>query len=349
MIKSQIPSVSVIIACRNEAEHIQECLECLLKQDYPADKVEIIIADGMSDDGTRGILDSFQKSLGNIKVLDNPNRITSSGLNLAIGQSRGEVIIRIDAHSEYENTYISRCIDGLRASWADNVGGPWRAQGVGYIGRAVAAAFNSIFAIGGGRAHRLNYEGPVDTVYLGCWPSASFEKYGLFDEELVRNQDDEHNLRIVRGGGVVWQSPKIKSFYRPRNTLRELFRQYIQYGYWKVRVIRKHHLPASVRHVIPGLFLLILFLLLLFGLIYPGALWIFFTLLGIYAIFSLLFSIESAHRGGWDILPVMPIIFGCYHFGYGYGFIRGVLDFVIFQRKPKPEWAALTRDSKKIV
>src|SRR5262249_25260654 len=132
----------------------------------------------------------------------------------------------------------------------------WVARGDRYVSRAIAAAFRSPFSAGGANSHDPRHEGPVDSVYLGCWRRDVFSRVGLFDEELVRNQDDEWNLRLIRSGGTIWQSPRIRSWYRPRASLAALFQQYRQYGYWKVRVIQKHRRPASPRHLVPVLFLL---------------------------------------------------------------------------------------------
>src|SRR4029453_11974231 len=132
----------------------------------------------------------------------------------------------------------------LRETDADNVGGPAHTKGIGYLQSAICAAYHSPFAVGGARFHQVDYEGDVDTVTYGCWPRKVFDQIGFFDEEFIRNQDDEFNLRLTRMGGKLWQSPRIKSWYRPRNSLRSLFRQYMQYGYWKVRVIQKHKIPA---------------------------------------------------------------------------------------------------------
>ena len=157
----------------------------------------------------------------------------------------------------------------LQETGADNVGGPWVARGKGKVGMAIAAAFESPFSCGGARGHDPKYSGPVDTVYLGCWRREIFDRIGLFDEELVRNQDDEFNLRLVRSGGKVWQSVAIKSCYHPRESLRHLFKQYVQYGYWKARVLKKHRLPASVRHLVPSIFVLTLAHLPLISLVWP--------------------------------------------------------------------------------
>ena len=215
----------------------------------------MIVADGMSDDGTRAILEQFAKTEPRLKIVDNPNRIVSTGLNAALAVARGKVIIRMDAHTEFARDYVRSCLEVLEATGADNVGGPWVAKGSGQVGRAIAAAFQSPFAMGGARGHDPSYEGTVDTVYLGCWPRRVFDQIGLFDEELVRNQDDEFNLRLTEHGGRIYQSPRIRSWYTPRNSLRALLNQYKQYGYWKVRVIRKHQKPASIRHLVPAAFM----------------------------------------------------------------------------------------------
>jgi succinoglycan biosynthesis protein ExoA len=196
-------------------------------------------------------------------VIDNPGRIVSTGLNSAIKAARGEIVVRMDAHTEYAPDYVQQCVAVLQETGADNVGGPARTRAETYLEKAVAAAYHSRFAVGGARFHDVNYEGWVDTVTYGCWRREAFDRFGYFDEELVRNQDDEHNLRIIRDGGKIWQSPKIRSWYRPRGSLSALFKQYMQYGYWKVRVIQKHKLPASWRHLVPGAFVLALLVLIL--------------------------------------------------------------------------------------
>src|SRR5437867_3445709 len=239
------PAVSIVVPCRNERDHIEEVLQSILAQEVPSGGFEVIVADGLSDDGTRAILIRMAGEDSRLSIVDNPSAIVSTAFNAAIRVARGEIIIRMDAHTNYAADYVSQCVQLLSETAADNVGGPWIAKGKGRIGQAIAAAFQSSFANGGARAHNPNYSGPVDTVYLGCWRREIFDRIGFFDEELVRNQDDEFNLRLSRAGGLIWQSPRIKSWYRPRASLRSLWRQYVQYGYWKVRVIQKHCLPAS--------------------------------------------------------------------------------------------------------
>ncbi len=338
-----MPAVSVVIPCRNERDHIEACLRSVLAQEPPEGGFEVIVADGMSDDGTRAVLDRFAEEDQRLRIIDNPGRIVSTGLNAAIEAARETIIIRMDAHTEYAPDYIRQCVSVLQETGADNVGGPWVAKGKGYVSQAIAAAFQSPFAVGGARGHNPDYEGVVDTVHLGCWPRKVFERVGVFDEELVRNQDDEFNLRLTRAGGKIWQSPRIKSWYRPRGSLKALWWQYAQYGYWKVRVMQKHKIPASVRHLVPGGFVLSLILLPILSLWWPLAIWMWLGMVGLYGVCNIVASLLTAARQGWILFPLLPLVFACYHFAYGYGFLRGVIDFVILRRGPKRAYTELTR------
>ena len=344
----QAPKIAtIIVPCRNEADHIDRFLDCLFQQKLPGGtEIEVLIADGGSDDGTRERIELHRQRRPEIRVIDNPKRIVSVGLNSAIRQAHGEVILRMDVHTVYARDYIAECLRALQESGADNVGGPWVAAGSTYLSKAIASAFASRFVSGGGRAHDPAYEGDLDTVYLGCWRREVFEKYGLFDEELVRSQDNELNLRIQRGGGRIWQTPRIRSRYAPRGSLRQLFRQYTQYGYWKVRVIRKHKIPASVRQLVPGGFVACLLLL---AAATPFSDWAWRCLLALIALYGAASAVSSAalcgNRLNWWYMPVMPAVFATYHFGFGYGFLRGVADFVVLRRTARPRFAVLTRSS----
>ena len=342
---SNAPAVSIIVPCRNEKDHIESCLRSILAQEPPPGGFEIIVADGMSTDGTREILKQLSEEYPPLRIIDNPQCIVSSALNAAIMAARGAVIIRMDAHTEYAPDYVRQCLAVLEETQAENVGGPWRAKGSGLIGGAIAGAFQSAFAVGGARGHNVGYEGVVDTVYLGCWPRKIFDRVGLFDEELVRNQDDEFNLRLTRAGCKIWQSPRIKSWYRPRGSLRALFRQYSQYGYWKVRVIQKHRIPASARHLVPCVFVLQSCALPLLGLKWHPALWLWLIMMASYAGCNFAASILAARRFGAKFLLIFPIVFSFYHVAYGYGFLRGFCDFIILRRKPRKSYTELSRGS----
>jgi GT2 family glycosyltransferase len=270
--------------------------------------------------------------------------IVSTGLNAAIRAAHGEIVIRMDAHTEYGSDYVARCIATLLASGADNVGGPWVARGRGYLQSAIALGFQSRFASGGAGSHRAEYEGEVDSVYLGCWRRETLLQAGLFDEELVRNQDDELNLRLLRRGGRIWQSPEIRSWYYPRSSLRALFAQYAQYGYWKVRVIQKHHVPASARHLVPGAFVASLLALTLAAPLTMVAQGLLAALLGLYVLANVSATLVTCRRpNNWKYVPVMPFGFAAFHFGYGWGFLRGAIDFLLLRTTGRVAYGQLTR------
>ena len=338
------PLVSVIIPCFNERTAIGACLDSVLSGDYPADRLEILVADGLSTDGTREILDSYAARFPALRVIENPRQIVPTGLNLAIRAARGEIIVRVDAHTEYAPDYVRQCVEALEETNADNVGGAARTKSDGYLQEAIALAFHSPFSAGGARFHNVGYEGRVDTVTYGCWRREKLLELGLFDEELVRNQDDELNLRIVRRGGSIWQSARIRSWYRPRASLRALFWQYLQYGYWKVRVIQKHKIPASIRHLIPGLFAGSLIFLALLAAFSNTALWLLLFELGLYLTANLAATFITCWQPSRrKFTPVMPLVFAAYHFGYGCGFLRGLIDFMVLRRGGQTGYAAVTR------
>ncbi len=330
------PDISVIVACRNERAFIEQFVASLLAQKTERYSVEFLIADGMSDDGTREILTGICKSDSRVKVLENPGRIVSTGLNAALSAASGEFVIRMDAHTDYAPDYIVQCVRVMQRTNAANVGGPARTSAKGYWGKAIAAAYHSRFACGGARFHDTGFEGFVDTVPYGCWRRSMLIALGGFDEALVRNQDDELNLRLVRAGGKIYQSPDIVSWYHPRASLRTLFRQYMQYGYWKVAVIRKHQIPASLRHLVPGLFVLTVGALavLTAGLAIAQAglaAWVvamlLVTVLALYGLAAAAAAFASAASHGWHLLPVLPLVFATYHTSYGLGFITGLIHF----------------------
>jgi succinoglycan biosynthesis protein ExoA len=347
MTTSHSPLVSVILPCRNEAGYIEDCLKSILAQELSDADFEIIVADGVSNDGTSEFLERFSAENPKVRLLNNPGRIVSTGLNAALREARGEVIVRMDAHTVYAPDYIKQCLAVLRQTGADNVGGPMCTTATTYKERAVRAAFHSPFAVGGARSHNPDYEGYVDTVIYGCWRKSIFDRVGNFDEYLVRNQDDEHNLRITRNGGRIYQSPRIRSWYHVRDSFKAVLRQYMQYGYWKVLVIRNHRLPASIRHVVPAAFVGTLGLLLIAGLFWRPALAAAMALAGVYLLAVLLASMLTAARTEWKLLPALPLAFCCFHLGYGYGFLRGIVDFVLFQKAPATKFVQLTRRQRR--
>lgn len=338
------PFVSVVMPVRNEAAHIADCLADALGQDYPADRFEVLVADGCSTDATPQIIAELQSQHPNLRLIPNPQRITPTGLNAAIRAAHGEIIARMDAHTEYARDYLRQCVMVLKETGAQNAGGAARTKANGYLQQAISLAYHSPFSAGGARFHNVEYEGEVDTVTYGCWRKQTLLDLGLFDEELVRNQDDELNLRLTRQGGKIWQSARIRSWYHPRASLAALLRQYSQYGYWKVRVIQKHKLPASWRHLVPGAWLGSLILLTLLA---PVHHWIFALLmvhLFVYLLANLMATALTCLRANdFRFLPILPVVFACYHVGYGFGFLRGLIDFVLLRRGARESFSTLTR------
>jgi succinoglycan biosynthesis protein ExoA len=328
--RSATVRISVVIPCRNEIRHIRPFLDSLVHQDVGQIEMEILIADGMSTDGTRLILREFEKRFSIVRSLDNPERIASTGLNRAIRESQGEIILRMDVHTVYAPNYLRSCIEVLCETSAENVGGPAMTRADGYVAQAIAHAFHVPFATGGAKYRDPHYEGPVRTVPYGCWRKSTLERIGLFDEDLVRGQDDELNFRIVSSGGTVWQSPRIMSWYRPRTSLPALFRQYFQNGFWKVAIIRKHGRPASWRNLVPVLCLLVFIVLLLCTVaasidgsargrnaFLSGLL----VLAGSYFIASFAAALSVARRMGWMFFLLLPVVFATYQLSYAIGFL----------------------------
>lgn len=337
--------VSVIVPCRNEAGHIDAFLDSALAQRLPPGlALQIVVADGASDDGTRARLDQRATQDPRLVVIDNPARITSAALNRAIERADGELIVRMDVHTVYAEDYVAACAAALQRTGAACVGGAWRPVGVAGRQRAIARAFESRFGSGGAASRQIDLEGEVDTVYLGAWRRAELLRQGGFDEALVRNQDDELALRIVRSGGCVWQSAAIRSWYTPRGSFTALFRQFWQYGYWKVAVIRKHRLPAAPRHLVPFGFVAALALLALGGFVWAPV-WGALAGLGVVYMTAALGSaalIAQPWREPGQWLGIGAAT-ACMHFGYGLGFARGLWDFMVVRRAPGSAATRLTR------
>ena len=342
-----MPLVSIVVPCRNERRHLAGFAASALAQQLPEGwRLEIVIADGESDDGTRELLAELAASDPRVSFVANPQRIVSAGLNHALAATQGEVVVRMDVHTEYAPDYVAQCLLALEASGADNVGGPWRAEvdaDGGPTQAAAVATFQSRWVAGGALSRRLDYDGPADTVYLGAWPRRTFDRFGGFDEHLVRNQDDEHNLRIVRGGGRLWQSSRIRSRYKPRRELGQVFRQYLQYGYWKPFVMKKHGQPARLRHLVPGLFVGALAVTALWALA-AGGIGPLLALLLAYgaavAAMSAAVLLATPLAGGAAVR--VPAVIVAYHLAYGLGSIAGAFD-ALTRGSGRDRFARLTR------
>jgi glycosyltransferase involved in cell wall biosynthesis len=324
--------VSVIMPCRDEEKHIARALTSILANDYPRDRLELLVVDGMSTDGTRKIAAEFARDHGFMQLLDNPKKITPAALNIGLAQARGDIIIRVDAHSTYPSDYISRLVAWQEKTGADNVGGTWRIIPGGDTNMARAIAVGLTQPFGAGDAHyRLGVTSPrwVDTVPFGCFPREIFARIGNFDEELVRNQDDEFNLRLRKNGGRTLLVPDVRVDYYARDNLPKLWRMYYQYGYFKPLVARKLGFVLGLRQLLPSSFVLALVGSFLVGWWIPplGALGLIILLTYVLA------DVACAWLAGRQIGPAvtscLTLVFPTLHFSYGLGFLKGLVDFVL--------------------
>jgi cellulose synthase/poly-beta-1,6-N-acetylglucosamine synthase-like glycosyltransferase len=327
---SNVPFVTIIMPVRNESRYIQESLLAVLDQDYPSGRMEVIIADGQSTDQTRQIVRNLQKDHPNLRMVDNVDRIVPTGFNLALQQARGEIIIRVDGHTRIAPDYVHHCVQALRTTDAVTVGGRMDPVGETIMGKAIALATSTPFGVGGSRFHFAREAAWVDTVYMGAWRRGTFRQIGGLDEEMVRNQDDEFNYRIRANGGKVLLSPKIRSVYTVRASLKELWRQYYQYGFWKVRVLQKHPRQMQLRQFLPAAFILALLASFLLTITLQIG-WLFLAVVaGSYLVINIGASILAARQcqAGLDMGLRVCLVNAAMHLSYGLGFLLGMIYFI---------------------
>jgi succinoglycan biosynthesis protein ExoA len=316
--------VSVLIPCRNEVQYIERCIHSVCSFDQPAGGFEVIVIDGMSTDGTRELLSRLKNKFPELVVIDNPRKIVPSAMNLGIQNAKGEYIIRADARCIHPKSYLCDLVELSEKTGADNVGGVLVPQfGNGYTQNAIALAYKGRISMGGALRDRGDFVGETDTVYGGCFKRKRLLEVGMYDESMVRNQDDELSFRLREMGGKIIQDGNIKIQYYPRNSFRHLFKQFMQYGYWKVTVIKKHSQQASLRHFLPAVLVLSFVTL---GLLIP------FTIYGLYGFLIYsgsyfmavgLFSFKSAYNLNWRFLPGVIFAIFLIHISFGIGFIIG--------------------------
>lgn len=323
----QRPFVSIVMPVRNEEKFIVSVVEAVFEQDYPADRLELLVVDGMSTDRTRALVQEIQKRRSNVRLIDNPGRIVPTGFNAALGQAAGEVIVRMDGHCEYPHNYVSLVVQFREESGADNFGGVLEPIGDSWTQRCICMAYHSRVGIGGAalKGHNgMEVQHEVDAVHGGCWLLHRLREVNGMDEEMVRNQDDELSFRLRKSGGKVMQSTALRVRYHVRNSFRQLFSQFAQYGYWKVRVVRKHPQQASLRHFVPGAFVALVLLTAICAPFVTAAAWGFVGLWFFYFVgtggASLLQFLGSGSPGLWPGTVVALLMM---HVGYGIGFLLG--------------------------
>lgn len=338
------PFVSVVVPCLNEERYIAACLDSILATTYPRDQLEVLVVDGMSEDRTRAIVATFVERYPVVRLVDNAKRITPAALNVGIRAARGDVIIRMDAHVVYPRDYIPCSVAALEETGADNVGPVvvTRPADSSVVARAIALAFSHPFGVGnsrfriGSRARRW-----VDTVAFGCFRAGLFDRIGMFDEELPRNQDDEFNFRLAKHGRRVLLEPRVVAYYYARASIGQVARMWYQYGYFKPLVAKKVGRVMTVRQLVPATFVLALAGTAALSVWLPWARLACVVTGAAYGTLAIGFGLVAGRKQGLACGVALPIIFMTIHTSYGFGFLRGVAHHVLGFGKRPPDHAAL--------
>jgi len=336
------PSVAIVIPCRNEEKYIEKCLHSFLDQDYPAEKLNAFVCDGMSDDKTREKVQALAMLHPGIHLLDNVEKTTPQALNLGIKNTDADIIIILGAHAEMAIDYVSECVKVLLEDKSVGCsGGVLENVYENETSRVIGMAMASPFGVGNAHFRTATKSGYVDTVAFGAYRREVFDKIGLFDEELVRNQDDEFNYRVIKAGFNICLSPAIRCKYYVRAAFDKLARQYFQYGYWKVYVNSKHKAVTTSRQLVPMFFVLYLFLAWIPSIFFPLWALLYFAGLFVYTSGALYFALKKSRQLN-EVLGI-TYSFLILHFNYGAGYIKGILHFVLLNRKPGDQSKKLSR------
>lgn len=327
--EKDLPFVTVIVPVWNEEKYIGKCLETILKQDYQGN-VEILVVDGMSEDKTKEIVKKYeiQNTRYKIQLLDNQKKFTPFALNIGIKEAKGDIIVRMDAHAGYEKDYVSKCVKYLKEYQADNIGGAMKTLPAdnSLIAKAIVLCLSCFF--GAVSSFRLGFKGPkeTDTVFGGCFKKEVFDNVGLFNENLIRSEDIEFNLRLKKAGGKIILHPEIVSYYYPKSDLTDFFFHNVKDGIWAIYPLKFVRIPLKLRHYLPFFFVSFVFLFLIFGFFFFWARVLFNIVFSSYLLLNLIFSFKIALKEkDFRLFFVMPLAFGVRHFGYGIGSFIGLM------------------------
>jgi glycosyltransferase involved in cell wall biosynthesis len=327
--------VSIILPCLNEANNIRSCLDSVVASDFPKDQLEVLVVDGQSDDGTREIVCEFSKRYSWIRLLENVRRITPVAMNLGIRSAKGPIVMRMDAHTVYPTNYVSGLVRWLISSKADNVGGISIVQPANESPKAHAISYALSHPWGVGNSHfRIGAAEPkwVDTVPFGCYWKEVIERIGLYNEALVRNQDDELNHRLIKHGGRILLVPEIVSFYTARESLKKLWTMFYQYGYFKPLAARAVGTVMTARQLIPSTFLICL-VVAVFLAPWSDTMAVISKLIVVaYAALDLTVSLRAVIERGLRCGTWLMVVFPILHMSYGIGYLKGILDFVVLRK-----------------
>ena len=328
----QFPLVSVIMPIYNEAEYIKKAVESVIMSDYPHNKLEVLVVDGMSNDGTRDIVAEIASEDSRIRLIDNPQKIQAVAMNIGLREMKGQLFARLDGHAEISNDFIKnsvRCAHDKSDAWI--VGGAIDTISESYVGKAISFAMQTPVGVGNAMFRRGDFEGWVDTLAFGMHHSWVIDKIGFFDESLVRNEDDDFNFRIRKAGGKIWLSKDINSIYYSRSSLKKLWRQYYQYGFWRIKTIQKHKTVVALRQLAPVVLTVSLFLLMLLSFVHPWFKWLFVVELGVYLLGLFSGALIVWKEFGFSFSLSAPVIFAILHFSYGIGMLLGWVRFIVMK------------------
>lgn len=323
----ETPLISVIIPCKNEITHIEKCILSLINQINIPGEIEILVIDGNSTDGTKKILESLSENYKNLKVVNNPKQITPVALNLGIKASRGKYICILGAHAEYSDEFISSSLNLMNDHpEASCVGGPIVSKGKTAFGKSTAIAMSSFIGVGNAKHRFPNYEGFAEMACFPVFRREVFDRIGMYDEALIKNQDDELCFRLKRDGGKVFISPIVKSIYYVRDDPVSLFKQYFDYGFWRAAVLKKHKIPIAIRQFAPSTFFFVMLVTFVLGVILE-MFWIAILLPGLYIITLLTIGLVYSYNKGFLISKYIPLSIFILHFSYAIGFVWGIIKF----------------------
>lgn len=331
-----LPLVTIIVPCRNEARYLQRSLGSAVAQDYPKDRTEFVVADGMSDDGSPEIAREILTRAGHrFAIIANPDRVTPIALNLCIERARGDVILYLIAHCELAPDYVRRSVEILERTGADLVGGTIDTKGRSTLGRAIALALASPFGVGGVAFRtKPGYSGFVDTVALGAYRRELFDRIGGFDPAFVRNQDAELSFRIIQSGGRIWLDSSLRSVYYSRPSLRALWRQHFSTGASKVQILAKHGRLPAWRHYVPGAFVLATLGSFAAAVILRQP-YVALAVLVPYGATLFTTALWTA-RQELRLWPMVTAAMATLHFSYGSGFLAGLKQLLSKRRQREP-------------
>jgi glycosyltransferase involved in cell wall biosynthesis len=311
---------------RNEEEYIRASLQSLVAQDYPGGELEILVVDGRSSDRTREFIDQISRENPQIRCLDNPAGIVPTAMNIGIRAARGEVIIRVDGHNIYPRNYAANCVRYLQETGADNVGGPWVTVPAGdsFSARLVAAVLSSPFGVGDSKFRTSSHTGFVDTVPFGAFRREIFDRIGMYNEKLVRNQDNELNARIRRVGGKIYLTAALTTQYHPVKNIRELLKYAFKTSRWHIFTLRENRESMGLRHLAPAAFLILVLLTFCASFVSSAGFILLTLMLCIYFLAGFYFSLTGEQKN-LALALVQPFASFCFHIAYGAGTLIGIV------------------------